>query len=57
MKKFDAEKIIFWQLCELEAIFWTCILNSYACAMMVSTRANQLLPQLLMEQFHPFPTH
>ena len=56
MKKFDAEKIFFGSYVNLRQ-FFALVFNSYACAMIVSTRANQLLPQLLMEQFHPFPTH
>ena len=36
--------------------FWLVFNRCYACAMIVYTRADQLLPQLLMDQFVTLPT-
>ena len=53
METFDAEIIILtkWQLCELTELFRLVCNMGYDCALIVHTWANQLLPQLLMEQF------
>ena len=39
-----------------EQFFRLVLYRGYACAMIVHTLANQLLPQLLMEQFDTLPT-
>ena len=52
-------KILFltkWQLCELRQ-FLRLVLNMvYVCAVIVHTRADQLLSQILMEQFETLPS-
>ena len=45
-----------WQVCELIQFFWLVFSKAYACSI-YDTQADQLLPQLLMEQFDTFPSH
>ena len=54
MRNFDARNIFdkLAHLCELNRFFRLLFDNGYACAMIVHTRADQLLPQLLMVQFN-----
>ena len=58
MKKFHAEKNICekLQLCEHRQFFQLVFNKGYACAIIVQTRADQLLLQLLMEHFHTLPS-
>ena len=54
MKKLYNEKNIFLtksQLCELRPYFRLVFHIGHACAMIVHTQADQLLPQSLLEQF------
>ena len=45
-----------WQLLELRHFFQLIFNRGYACAIIVHTRADQLLPQFLMEQFDTLTT-
>ena len=57
MKKLDFEKKYFltkWQLCELTHFLHVFDMG-YACAMTVHTQADQLSPQLLMDQYDTLP--
>ena len=52
-------KILFltkWQLCEVRQFLRLVFNRVYACAVIVHTWADQLLPQILMEQFETLPS-
>ena len=60
MKEIDCKKNYNWQndkLLELRQFFWLVFNRGYAWAMIVHTWADQLQPQLMMEQFDTLPQH
>ena len=58
MKEFGLQKIIIDKLTAMrtQTIFPDCITKGYACSIIVHTRADQLLSQLLIEHFDTLPT-
>ena len=58
MKEFGLQKILLtkWQLWELRQFFRIVSQRGYPCSIIVHTRADQLLPQILIEHFDTLPT-
>ena len=58
MKEFRTQKIIIDKMTAMrtQTIFRIVLQRGYACSIMVHTRADQLLSQLLIEHFDTLPT-
>ena len=56
MKEFGSQKIMIDKMTAIRTFFWIVLQRGYAFSIIVHTRANQLLSQLLIEHFDTLPT-